>query len=176
MKLSKYEDKNGWENYTKDINDFMNSVDGNGDKGDRTILSIDLMDMWVAVNHPETIDEWVRKCSECEDKTLYTTNENGERIARTDKDGNHITRKDRKAIIKLFLDSYSEFEEYTDRARQARKDNSKSEWQRKLDENNRIRNMTPEERFKEKMNRLKKIKQSAEETPNPETKPETVEE
>lgn len=176
MKLSKYEVENGWENYTADIKAFMGSVDGNGDKGDRTKLSIDLMDMWVAVNHPETIDEWVRKCSECEDKILKTKNENGEEVPRTDKDGNPITRKDRKAIIKHFLESYKEFEEYTDKARQERRENSKSEWQRKIEENNRIRNMTPEERFKEKMNRLKNMKQSVKETPNPETKPETVEE
>lgn len=173
MKLSKYDnEKTGWNDYQKDITAFMTSTDTNGDKGDRTILSIDLMDMWVAVNHPETIDKWVEECSKFEDIPLNGKNENGETVQKKAKDGTPITRKDRKSIMKYFLETYDEFKEYTDEAREERKNKKTSKWEEKQRENERIRAMTPEERFKEKMERLSRLRK--EET-TAENKPETEE-
>lgn len=112
----------------------------------KTDMTIDWMDAYVALIHPERIDEWVKCCVDVEPKDTKAT----------DKNGDIIRRIDGKTIRNNFIEMF--FPNMTDEAIKARKDAEKARKEAERAEKERVEQLSPEEKLRYKLEKLRKNK------------------
>ena len=128
------------------------------DKGgfNKTAMTLDWMDNYVAKVEPETSEEWMDMCLNIPLKTLK--DKDGNDKTRTVKnDGTEKTveeqRKDIGVIREKFIAKY--FPNQTDEAIEKRKEEEKKRKEKEKAEKEEMKNLSPEERFRKKMEKLK---------------------
>ena len=107
----------------------------------KTKLTRDFMDNFVAKLHTEDMDQWVEKCL----SFPATTRKIG---------GVEKTVPDDKSVRKYFIEKY--LPEFTDEAVAVAKAKKKAEREARKAEREAEKNKTPEEKFRDKMARLSK--------------------
>lgn len=112
----------------------------------KTDMTIDWMDAYVALIHPEKIDEWVEYCVKVSLKETTAI----------DKKGNNIERVDSKTIRNHFIEMF--FPNMTDEAISARKKAEKDKKAAEKAERERVKNLSPEEKLRYKLEQLRKNK------------------
>lgn len=107
-------------------------------KLNKTTLSLDWMDNYVAKFHPEKIVEWAKKCASIPKKARVN-------------DGKLV--KDIEAVRTAFIAEY--FPDFTEQAIKDRKAKELAEKEAKKAENERIKNLPLEERLRLELEKLK---------------------
>ena len=108
-------------------------------KLNKTKLTIDFMDSYVAKVHPEKIDEWIKNCLSIPEKS--------KKIG-----GKEKLSKDVQEIRKYFIATF--FPEQTEEAKEAEKERAKKEREAKKAAQEAKKNLSPEELFRQRMNEL----------------------
>lgn len=115
----------------------------NGEKK-RSDITLELMNAYVGYFHEEQIEEWVTACLSFADISYM-------------KKGEKATRKDVKSVREYFLKQY--FYDKSEEGIKKAEEEQKAKKEEEQKEKERIAQMTPEEKFREKMRRYAAKKQ-----------------
>lgn len=113
-----------------------------GSKGfNKTKMTLDWMDTYVACNKPDEIEKWAKECAGIDPKEI------------TDKNGNQFTRANVAEVVKLFLNTF--FPDFTDEAIAKKKEEAKKKKQAEKEEAEALKQLSPEEQILAKLNKIK---------------------
>ena len=107
-------------------------------KINKSTLTLDWMDNYVAKFHPEDIEKYIKSCAKI--PNLKKKNDKGEVV-------------DVKTVREKFVKEY--FKEFTDEAIEEKKKEKKAEKEAKKAEKERLKTLSVEEQLTYRMNRLK---------------------
>lgn len=110
-------------------------------KLNKSKLTIDFMDAFVGFKHKEDIDEWVEKCISIP-------------MEKRNIGGHSVEIKDVKKIREYFLEKY--YPEYTEEGIKKAKAEKKAQAEKEKAEKERLSKLTPDEKFRAKMEQYKK--------------------
>lgn len=137
--------------YTKrDVQDFFDEFKKEKSEKTKSDISIELMDAYVAMFQPADIDEWIATCLSFSNVELNDKNGNPLK----DDKGNVKERKDIASIREHFLQKY--FFDKSEAGIRAAKSRKEAEKERKKADKKAFDNMTPEEKFRYKMQQYAK--------------------
>lgn len=127
--------------YTREqiAEDIVNFTSDN-QKFSKSTMTIDWMDTYVAKFQPDKVEDWIKTCLS---------------IPMVDRKigGKEKSAKNVKAIRNKFLEMF--FPDYSDEALKKKKEAEKAKKQAKRAEKEAEKNLTPEEKFRKKMESLK---------------------
>lgn len=110
-------------------------------KLNKSKLTVDFMDAFVGFKHKEDIDEWTDKCLAIP-------------MVKRKIGGRYVDTKDAKKIREYFLEKY--YPEYTEEGIKKAKAEKKANAEKAKEEKERLSKLTPEEKFRAKMEQYKK--------------------